>query len=151
MRIWAITGGRRGNDVLVLGIARALGYEPLLIHAQLNAPWRWLSPYRAAFVGVRGDPAIAPPFPDRVLAGGRQAAAHARFIGARSGGRAAGMHLPDTRASPLPAYLKLPLTSSREVRQHFDSRCACACKEEWSARPLGNGWPVRDREFRSGM
>lgn len=87
MRIWAITGGRRGNDVLVLGIARALGYEPLLIHAQLNAPWRWLSPYRAAFVGVRGDPAIAPPFPDLVLASGRQAAAHARFIGARSGGR----------------------------------------------------------------
>ena len=32
-------------------------------------------------------PAIAPPYPDLVLASGRQAAAHARYIGYRSGGR----------------------------------------------------------------
>ena len=86
MRVWAITGGRRGNDVLVLGIARALGFEPQLIHTHLKPPWRWLSPYRAAFAGVRGDSAIAPPYPDLVLASGRQAAAHARYIGYRSGG-----------------------------------------------------------------
>ena len=79
MQVWAITGGRRGNDVLVLGVAQALGVEPRLIHTQLNAPWRWLSPYKAAFRGVRDDPTIAPPYPDLVLASGRQAAAHARF------------------------------------------------------------------------
>ena len=87
MRVWAITGGRRGNDVLVLGIARALGVEPQLIHTHLKLPWRWLSPYRAAFAGVRRDQAIAPPYPDLVLASGRQAAAHARYIRYRSGGR----------------------------------------------------------------
>ena len=87
MRVWAITGGRRGNDVLVLGIARALGVEPQLIHTHLKPPWRWLSPYRAAFAGVRRDRAIAPPYPDLVLASGRQAAAHARYIRYRSGGR----------------------------------------------------------------
>ena len=87
MRVWAITGGRRGNDVLVLGVAKALGVEPQLIHTHLKPPWRWLSPYRAAFPGVRHDPSIAPPYPDLVLASGRQAAAHARYIGYRSGGR----------------------------------------------------------------
>ena len=87
MRVWAITGGRRGNDVLVLGVAKALGVEPQLIHTHLKPPWRWLSPYWAAFPGVRRDPSIAPPYPDLVLASGRQAAAHARYIGYRSGGR----------------------------------------------------------------
>ena len=87
MRVWAITGGRRGNDVLVLGVAKALGVEPQLIHTHLKPPWRWLSPYRTAFPGVRRDAAIAPPYPDLVLASGRQAAAHARYIGYRSGGR----------------------------------------------------------------
>ncbi|MEC8176777.1 MAG: hypothetical protein VX055_03165 [Pseudomonadota bacterium] len=52
MRVWAITGGRRGNDVLVLGVAKALGVEPQLIHTHLKPPWRWLSPYRTAFPGV---------------------------------------------------------------------------------------------------
>ncbi|MEC8246958.1 MAG: nucleoside-diphosphate sugar epimerase, partial [Pseudomonadota bacterium] len=61
MRVWAITGGRRGNDVLVLGVAKALGVEPQLIHTHLKPPWRWLSPYRTAFPGVRRDAAIAPP------------------------------------------------------------------------------------------
>ena len=87
MRVWAITGGRRGNDVLVLGVAKALGVEPKLIHTHLKPPWRWLSPYRTSFPGVRRDAAIAPPYPDLVLASGRQAAAHARYIGYRSGGR----------------------------------------------------------------
>ena len=87
MRVWAITGGRRGNDVLVLGVAKALGVEPQLIHTHLKPPWRWLSPYRTAFPGVRCDAAIAPPYPDLVLASGRQAAAHARYIGYHSGGR----------------------------------------------------------------
>ena len=87
MRVWAITGGRRGNDVLVLGVAKALGVEPQLIHTHLKPPWRWLSPYRTAFPGVRRDATIAPPYPDLVLASGRQAAAHARYIGYRSGGR----------------------------------------------------------------
>ena len=87
MRVWAITGGRRGNDVLVLGVAKALGVEPQLIHTRLKPPWRWLSPYRTAFPGVRRDATIAPPYPDLVLASGRQAAAHARYIGYRSGGR----------------------------------------------------------------
>ena len=86
MRVWAITGGRRGNDVLVLGVAKALGVEPQLIHSHLKPPWRWLSPYRAAFPGVQRDPSIAPPYPDLVLASGRQVAAHARYIGYRSGG-----------------------------------------------------------------
>ena len=37
MRVWAITGGRRGNDVLVLGVAKALGVEPQLPYAPKTA------------------------------------------------------------------------------------------------------------------
>lgn len=80
MQIWAITGGRRGNDVLVEGVAEALGSESRLIHAQLNRPYTWLAPYRPAVWGVAQDRQIVPPWPDLVLASGRQAVPHARYI-----------------------------------------------------------------------
>ena len=114
MRVWAITGGRRGNDVLVLGVAKALGVEPQLIHTHLKPPWRWLSPYRTAFPGVRRDAAIAPPYPDLVLASGRQAAAHARYIGYRSGGR-----------SFIAFFRNRPLT--RDISILFGRRIMTAC------------------------
>lgn len=99
MRIWGITGGRRGNDVLVEGVANALartlmsaddaiaGEHFRLIHTDLKAPWRWLAPYRPALMAAKRDQQIAPPYPDMVLASGRQAVPHARYIRHASGGR----------------------------------------------------------------
>jgi mitochondrial fission protein ELM1 len=80
MQIWGITGGRRGNDVLVEGIAQALGGDFRLLHAHLPRPFQWLAPYRPALLGVRQDPQITPPWPDLVIASGRQAVPHARYI-----------------------------------------------------------------------
>ena len=78
MRVWAITGGRRGNDVLVLGVAKALGVEPQLIHTHLKPPWRWLAPIGRRF------PACDATLPSRHLsrpcAGKRAAGRGARAI-----------------------------------------------------------------------
>lgn len=87
MRIWGITGGRRGNDVIVEGVAKALKGEFRLIHTQLKPPYKWLAPYRLAEGAAAHDKQIVPPYPDMVIASGRQAAPHARFIKRVSGGR----------------------------------------------------------------
>jgi mitochondrial fission protein ELM1 len=116
MQIWGITGGRRGNDVLVEGVANALpAYLPdhlpadsapnfRLIHTDLRAPWRWLTPYRPALVGAKQDARMRPPWPDLVLASGRRAVAHARYIRAASHGHS------------FTAFLQNPHISAK----HFD-------------------------------
>ena len=108
-KIWGITGGRRGNDVLVDGIAQALirdmGGEYRLMHAGLSAPWKWLAPYRLAERGVAHDEQITPhiksdDWPDMVIASGRQAAPHARFIKRASGGRVYSVFLQNPMINP---------------------------------------------------
>ncbi len=91
MKIWGITGGRRGNDVLVEGIAnllqRDMSADFKLIHADLAAPYKWLAPYRLAERGAKADSNIQPPFPDMIIASGRRAIPHVRYIKRASQGR----------------------------------------------------------------
>ena len=99
-KIWGITGGRRGNDVLVEGVAAALGGQFRLIHTDLSPPDKWLAPYRLAERAATKDPQIAPPFPDMVIASGRQAVPHARFIKRASRGAVFTVFLQDPIVSP---------------------------------------------------
>ena len=91
MKIWGISGGRRGNDVLVEGVAAALGASQqadfTLIHTDLQPPYKWLAPYRLAEGAAKADPKIEPPYPDMVIASGRQAVPHARYLKRASSGR----------------------------------------------------------------
>ncbi len=100
MRIWGITGGRRGNDVIVEGVANALNGEFRLIHTDLKPPYKWLAPYRAAERAAANDKQIVPPYPDMVIASGRQAAPHARFIKRVSGGRVFSVFLQNPGIDP---------------------------------------------------
>ena len=99
-KIWGITGGRRGNDVLVEGVAAALGGQFRLIHTDLSPPYKWLAPYRLAERAATKDPQITPPFPDMVIASGRQAVPHARFIKRASRGAGFTVFLQDPIVSP---------------------------------------------------
>ena len=92
MHIWGITGGRRGNDVLVEGVAKALSGDFRLLHTDLRPPYKWLAPYRLAEGAAARDTQIAAAlqtgaFPDMVIASGRQAVPHARYIKRASGGK----------------------------------------------------------------
>ena len=114
MKIWGITGGRRGNDVLVEGLAAALLGSAVdgdfrLIHTKLRAPYTWLAPYRLAERAAKTDPQIVQPlisgeWPDMVIASGRQAVPHARYIKRATGGRV------------FTAFLQNPLINPK----HFD-------------------------------
>ncbi len=72
---WVITDGKPGMENQCLGLAEALGVTPEIKRISLRPPWRQLSPYFRAF--LRFAPAsdcadIAPPWPDLVIASGRQ-------------------------------------------------------------------------------
>ena len=100
MQVWGITGGRRGNDVLVEGVAKALNSELRLIHTHLRAPYKWLAPYRLAESAAAQDPEINPPYPDMVIASGRQAVPHTRHIKRASGGKVFTVFLQDPIIAP---------------------------------------------------
>ncbi|HAT08264.1 MAG TPA: hypothetical protein DCS39_03305 [Rhodobiaceae bacterium] len=99
-KIWGITGGRRGNDVLVEGVAAELSDKLRFIHTDLSPPYKWLAPYRLAERAAIKDPQIAPPFPDIVIASGRQAVPHTRFIKRASRGAVFTVFLQDPIVNP---------------------------------------------------
>lgn len=87
---WVLTDGRPGNENQCLGLADAIGYPVTVKRVHPRAPWRWLPP-RLCFgalrsLGADSDP-VAPPWPDLLIATGRQSVAIAAAIRRRSAGR----------------------------------------------------------------
>jgi uncharacterized protein len=82
-RTWVVTSGGAGYIVQALGVAEALGVSVEMKRIAQSAPWSWLAPWGP--VMQRGD--VRPPWPDLVIAVGRQAIPFARMIRKRSRGR----------------------------------------------------------------
>jgi mitochondrial fission protein ELM1 len=92
-KTWIVTGGGAGFVVQAQGVAEALGVVPEMKLVEQSAPWRWLAPWGPAV--NRGN--IKPPWPDLVIAAGRQAIPFARYIRKRSGGKTFVAVLQDPR------------------------------------------------------
>jgi len=72
---WVITDGKPGMENQCIGLAEALGVEPEVKRISLRAPWRQLSPHFRSFLRFARAPdcaPIEPPWPDLVIASGRQ-------------------------------------------------------------------------------
>jgi uncharacterized protein len=93
IRTWIVTDGGAGFEVQALGVAEALGVAPEIKRAKQAAPWRWLAPWGPAM--QTGD--IRPPWPDLVIAAGRQSIPFARSIRRRSQGKTFVAVLQDPR------------------------------------------------------
>ena len=109
-KIWVVTDGGAGFEVQAVGIAEALGVEPEIKRVKQGAPWRWIAPWGPAMQA--GD--IRPPWPDLVLAAGRQSIPFARMIRQQSKGKTFVAVLQDPRVPPswfdfvwVPAHDKL--------------------------------------------
>ena len=95
---WVVSDGGAGMEVQCLGLAEALGFEPRVKRIQVTKPWRWLpprlipnplaaiSPQGAPRGGPNCDP-LAPPWPELLIASGRQTVAPSMAIRRASGGR----------------------------------------------------------------
>lgn len=93
---WVLTNGMAGFETQALGIAEALGLVPQVKRVSPGAPYRWLAPHGPAAPA----PGIAPPWPDLLIASGRQSIPYARMIRRKSRGRTLTVILQDPRVSP---------------------------------------------------
>jgi mitochondrial fission protein ELM1 len=86
MRCWIIGQGLAGTQAQCEAVAAALGVQAVVKRVDLRPPWRWLSPPLAHLPpwAFSGD-ALAPPWPDLVLAAGRRAVAAALYVRRMSG------------------------------------------------------------------
>ena len=90
---WIVTDGKAGMENQCLGLAEALGLNPVVKRVKLRSPWKQLSPFLrhglAHAFSAEGDP-IAPPWPDLLIATGRAsvpASLYARRMSRAGGGK----------------------------------------------------------------
>ena len=83
---WVVTDGKIGMENQCLGLAEAMGLNPVVKRTKLRMPWQLLSPFLrrglAFAFSPKGDP-IKPPWPDLLIATGRAsipASLHARRL-----------------------------------------------------------------------
>ncbi|HYG85031.1 MAG TPA: mitochondrial fission ELM1 family protein [Azospirillum sp.] len=100
---WVITGGSAGMENQCLGLAEAMGIEPVVKRVKLRSPWRQLSPFlrigNRFAAGPHGDP-IQPPWPDLVISCGRQSIAPSLAVRKLSRRRTFTVHIQDPQIRP---------------------------------------------------
>jgi mitochondrial fission protein ELM1 len=98
--VWVVHDGKIGMANQVVGLAEALGWPFVEKRLAIRAPWShltpqfWLAPLRA--LGPGSDP-LAPPWPDVIIACGRNAIAPTRAAKRASGGRVFWVQVQDPR------------------------------------------------------
>lgn len=86
---WILTDGKQGMESQCLGLAEALGYVPTILRIRPRWLWRQLPPQlwvRPLAAPGNGGDAIKPPWPDILIATGRQTVALSIAIKRASGG-----------------------------------------------------------------
>jgi len=80
---WVITDGKAGMESQCIGLAEALGFEPKVKRVALRTPWKQLTPYFrfAQSLGfAKTSDALKAPWPDLVIATGRQSVAASLLV-----------------------------------------------------------------------
>lgn len=101
---WVVSAGVVGMENQCLGLAAALGLQPVVKRIRLNTPWRQLAPFfrcglRFAF-SSKGDP-VGAPWPDLMIASGR-AGAMACLLARQESGK-------DGRAKTFTVHIQNPV------------------------------------------
>lgn len=100
---WVVSDGKPGMENPCRGIADALGCDPVLKRIALRRPWRALVPFWRWGLGAAFSPAgdpVAPPWPDLLIASGRQSVAASLYARQASGGRTFTVQFQDPQISP---------------------------------------------------
>ena len=87
---WVLGSGRAGHQSHCLGVARALGLDPVIRPVRTSGLFSALSPFGP--IDPRDDPArpaspLAPPFPDIAIASGRKTVPYLRRLRAAARGQ----------------------------------------------------------------
>lgn len=96
IRAWVLTNGMAGFETQTLGVAEAMGLQPEVKRVTPLPPWRWLAPWGPA----APDRAIVAPWPELLIASGRQSIPYARKIKRAAKGETFVAILQDPRVAP---------------------------------------------------
>jgi mitochondrial fission protein ELM1 len=104
LQCWVITDGKAGMESQCVGLAETLGIETAIKRTRLRSPWRQLSPtllrdapLRA--LSARGD-RLTPPWPDLLIASGRQSVLPSLLVRRESGGTTFRVQIQDPAIDP---------------------------------------------------
>lgn len=100
LQCWIATEGMAGTENQCLGVAEALGVEPVVKRITLRQPWKTLSPYIGMECAATFEPSLKGPWPDLLIASGRKSIAVSRYIKKMSGGKTFTVQIQDPRISP---------------------------------------------------
>ncbi len=94
--------GKVGTENQCLGLAEALGFEPVLKRIRPRFPWSFLPPYMwvVPLQGLDRQTKLTPPWPDLIIAAGRVSVAPTIAIRRLSGGKTKLVHLQNPRVNP---------------------------------------------------
>ena len=84
---WVVTDGKAGMESQCVGLAEALGFDPIIKRVGMRAPWRQLSPYLRLgqrFAFRTGSDPLEPPWPDLLIGSGRRSIAAVLHVRAQS-------------------------------------------------------------------
>jgi mitochondrial fission protein ELM1 len=85
--VWILSDGKAGDEAPLLGIAEAMGADPVVRRVAPRAPWVWAMPVGPVPLSDRPGRTAGPlagPFPDICLAAGRRSVAYLRALKAAS-------------------------------------------------------------------
>lgn len=88
--------GKAGHEIQSVAVAEALGCAPDIVRVRLTPPWSWLAPFGPGHLSRF----LAPPYPDLVIASGRQAIPAARALARLPRPRPFVVVLHDPRVNP---------------------------------------------------
>ena len=103
---WVMSDGRAGMEIQCLGLAEALGLDPVVKRVAGRKPLRWFTPWfrPGAIWNLRASSTpLAPPWPDLIIASGRQPIAPAlkvRQLARREGRRTYLLQIQDPAFDP---------------------------------------------------
>jgi hypothetical protein len=100
---WVVTDGKAGMISQCVGLAEALGSDPVIKTVRLRTPWRDLTPYvrlggRLQFT-AESDP-LTPPWPDLLIASGRHSIAASILVRRLARGKTRTVQIQNPGISP---------------------------------------------------
>src|SRR5215471_1287467 len=100
---WVVTDGKTGMESQCVGLAEALGTEPVMKRVRLRTPWHELTPYvrlggRLQFTAASSR--LIPPWPDLLIATGRHSVAASLLVRRLSKGRTRTVQLQNPVIKP---------------------------------------------------
>lgn len=99
---WIVTEGHAGSENQCIGLAEAMGVPFVLKHVHPRAPWVWLpvSAWPMPLAALdRASDAIAPPWPDLLIASGRRSIPYALHVRRASAGRTFTVYIQNPRTA----------------------------------------------------